>query len=93
MIGKRNGEKFTTQRATKVAPGGFPDAGGCYCAIELAAGAASGERKLKKQELTRALVTFLADPFTFTLGTLLPLLVAKQFREFRIIGTRLFHLL
>jgi len=31
------GEKFTTQRATKVAVGGFPVAVGCRHAIELAA--------------------------------------------------------
>ena len=35
MIGKRNGGKFTTQRATKVIPVGFPVAVGCQRAIEL----------------------------------------------------------
>ena len=29
------GEKFTTQRATKVAANGFPDAVGCHRTIEL----------------------------------------------------------
>jgi hypothetical protein len=32
---KELGEKFTTQRATKVAVGGFPVAVGCHRAIEL----------------------------------------------------------
>src|SRR5450755_168475 len=35
MIGKRNGRKFTTQRATKVTAGGFPVAVGCRHAIKL----------------------------------------------------------
>jgi hypothetical protein len=33
---KRNGGKFTTQRATKVAASGFPVGAGCHRAIELA---------------------------------------------------------
>jgi hypothetical protein len=35
MIGKRNGGKFTTQRPTKIAAGGFPVTIGCHRAIEL----------------------------------------------------------
>jgi hypothetical protein len=34
-LGKGKGEKFTTQRAAKVAAGGFPAVVGRHCAIEL----------------------------------------------------------
>jgi hypothetical protein len=35
MIGKRNGGKFITQRATQIVAGEFPVAGGCHRAIKL----------------------------------------------------------